>query len=339
MLLMVKYAIKNKIDMIIVAGDIFHVYNPSEKLLKVFAECISVAIKHGIIVRVISGNHDTDGINIAFESLKTIDNLYPFDNDYPMLAFYFHRQHEIAVYEEKIKGNQFVYVPWQENITEAINQANKIRVNEIVNVLVTHCAVDGALTNSDHEMKKTRVSKNMLLGWNYVALGDFHKYQNIIENVYYSGSIIKTIWDERHDRRAFNVVLIDKEIEIKKVYLPDIEFIELDVNYGMIDEYVKDKITEINGQKLENSYIKVFITGEIGLGEKVNLLKEHFIKCGAKDVRTKVVQSVVKIDGTMSDGNTDFHMNLNVLDACKMHLDKYNISDINYIKYIEKKII
>ncbi len=324
--------------MIIVAGDIFHIHNPSEKLLKIFTEFITFAVKNGVMVRVITGNHDTNGVSIAFESLKNMDNLYSFEGDNPPLAFYFHKQDEIAVYEEIIRGNQFVYVPWQENITEAIKQANEIRKNDIVNVLVTHCAVDGALTNSDHEMKKTKVTKNMLSGWNYVALGDFHKYQCIIENVFYSGSPVKYIWDERHDRRAFNVVKIDKQLDINKVYLPDIEFIELDVNYNMIDEYVKDKIIEIDGKKLENSYVKVFVTGDIGMGEKVNKLKEHFIKCGVRDVITKIVQNVKKMDGTVKGGNVDFHMNLNIVDACRMHLNKYNINDINYIKYIEKKI-
>lgn len=338
MLLMVKYAIKHHIDMIIVAGDIFHVHNPTEKMLKVLTEFISLAVKNGIMVRIITGNHDTDGINIAFESLKNMDNLYSFDGDHPMLQFYFHKQNEIAVYEEKIRGVQFLFVPWQNNMDGAINKAREIRTDVIPNVLVTHCAVDGALTNSEHEMKKTKITKKMLSGWNYVALGDFHKYQNIDENIYYSGSIVKTIWDERHDRRAFNVVIFGRQSEIKKVYLPDIEFIEIEMNYSIIDEYTKDKIQEIDGKVVENSYIKVFITGEIGFGEKINLLKEHLIKCGARDVITKIVQTVRNIDGSAVVEEMDFHMNLNVLDACKMHLEKYNISDVNYIKYIEKKV-
>lgn len=338
MLLMVKYAIKQHIDMIIVAGDIFHVHNPTEKMLKVLTEFISLAVKNGIMVRIITGNHDTDGINIAFESLKNMDNLYSFDGDHPMLQFYFHKQNEIAVYEEKIRGVQFLFVPWQNNMDGAINKAREIRTDVIPSVLVTHCAVDGALTNSEHEMKKTKITKKMLSGWNYVALGDFHKYQNIDENIYYSGSIVKTIWDERHDRRAFNVATFGRQGEIKKVYLPDIEFIEIEMNYSIIDEYTKDKIQEIDGKVVENSYIKVFITGEIGFGEKINLLKEHLIKCGARDVITKIVQTVRNIDGSAVVEEMDFHMNLNVLDACKMHLEKYNISDVNYIKYIEKKV-
>lgn len=338
MLLMVKYAIKHNIPLIIVAGDIFHTYNPTEKMLKVFTEFIKMAVKNGIMVRIITGNHDTNGISIAFESLKNMDNLYSFNSDYPPLSFYFHKQNELAVYGEIIKGIQFVYVPWQNNMIEAINEANRIRKNQIVNILVTHCAVDGALTNSDHEMKKTKITKKMLSGWNYVALGDFHKYQNIFENVYYSGSIIKTIWDERHDKRAFNYVTIGNKLEIKRINLPDVEFIELELDYKIIDEYVKDVIEGIDDRPIKNSYVKAYITGEIGIGDKVNVLKEHLIKCGATDVIIKLIQNTKNFIKEGKD-KTDFHMNLDVVDACKMYLQKQNIKDVNFIKYIEKKMI
>jgi len=340
---MIKYAVKNEIDVIFVAGDIFHVYNPSEKLLKILVWFIKLAIKNGVAVRFITGNHDTDGINYAFESLKNLAELNSFDSDYPMLAFFPLKENQSTIYTEDIKGTCVVYVPWQNNMAEVLVESRGLKSNSKPNVLITHCAVDGASTNSGYEMKRTKITKKILSGWDYVALGDFHKYQEVMPNVYYSGSIVKTVWDERHDKRSFNFVQIGDGIhnttfDVKRVNLPDDEFIEMELKYESIGEFTTESIESIDGKKIKNSYIKIFVSGEIGIGEKLNTLKLHLLKSGANDVQIKIINNVIKT----AEGNidtSDMNLNLDVHSACMMYLEQQGITDTNYKNYIEKILI
>ena len=57
-------------DRLIIAGDIFHHYNPSETLLQTFAKLISKAIQLNVKTRVIIGQHDTNGTVYSLQSLQ-----------------------------------------------------------------------------------------------------------------------------------------------------------------------------------------------------------------------------------------------------------------------------
>lgn len=344
MKLMVKYAVKNNIDVIFVAGDIFHLYSPNERLLKILVWFIKLCYKYGVAVRFITGNHDTDGINYSVESLKNLSNMYSFDTEYPMLGFYPLIPNETAIYTEQIKGTNVVYVPWQNDMAGVLHDSKDFqKKNGTPSVLVTHCAVDGASTNSGYEMKRTKITKELLSGWDYVALGDFHKYQQVFDNCYYSGSIVKTVWDERHDKRSFNYVQIQKgifnsvDVQIKRVNLPDDEFIELEMNYDTIDEYTKNVLVDVDGKKIEQSWIKVYVSGNIGIGEKLNLLKVHLMKCGASDVQIKIINNLIS-DGKKVTKSSDVKLNLDIRTACLEYMKQNKIYDENYKIYIEKKL-
>jgi DNA repair exonuclease SbcCD nuclease subunit len=338
LLRMIKYISKKTCDVkiIIIAGDIFHTYNPPENLIKLFSKFIKIAAKHGVLVRVITGNHDTNGINYAFESLANINDLTGQSN---MLKVFPIKDGQ-AIYAEIIENINFVYVPWQENLSKILREATKLRIKDKFNILTTHCAVDGALTNSDYEMKNTKITKSLLSGWDYVALGDFHTYQRIDENIYYSGNISKTVWDERHADKAFNYVEIDSltGVNINKVKLPDSEFIELKIDYKQIKEYLEDDVTEINGKAIKGSFIKLFVHNQLGYGEKVIELKKHFIKCGAMDVYFKIIKSV-EGHSVKSNDDGELNINLDLRSVCDLFLERNGIKNVNYKKYLENKIM
>lgn len=338
LLRMIKYISKKNVDvkMIIIAGDIFHIYNPSENIIKLFSKFVKIAVKNGVSVKVITGNHDTNGINYAFESLSNINDLGGYNNSFNVFPI----KNDEAIYTEIIRDVNFVYVPWQENLSQVLRKVKNKRIKDKYNVLITHCAVDGALTNSDHEMKNTKITKKILSGWDYVALGDFHSYQCLGENIYYSGNISKYVWDERHADKAFNYVEIDSVsgVKIKKVKLPDSEFIEIKIDYDQIDEYLNEKIIEVDGKKIAGSFIKLFVFNQTGYGEKVVELKKHLIKCGAMDVYFKIIKNIESYSIESNDDG-ELSINLNLKSVCDLFLERNGIDDINYIKYLENKIL
>lgn len=338
LLRMVKF-LRDKKDLelriIVLAGDIFHTYNPPEKLIRQFSKFVKIAAENNVVVRVITGNHDTNGINHSLESLSIINEIQYTQSIRLFKVFSLNKGE--AIFSESIGGINFVYVPWQENLNVVLPKAKNFKTKDELNILVTHCAVDGALTNSDFEIK-TKITKKMLSGWDYVALGDFHKYQRLGEKIFYSGSPIKTVWDERHDARAFNYIeCSDNRLTVEKVLLPDTDFIEMKMDYSQIDRYLSKKLISIDGKKIENSYIKLFITNQTGYGEKVIELKKHLLNCGANDVFYKIVKSVES--SAVKENNGELTINLDLTTLAKLYLARFEISDKNYEQYLNNKVL
>lgn len=343
--LMVKYAVKNKIKVIIIAGDIFHVSNPSEKLLKVLTKFVEIAILRGVSIRLLTGNHDTDGVNYSFESLSNIANIYTNVDKRNSKKIITLRVLPLvpgkeSIYSEIIENTNFVYVPWQENLSDVIIKSRKFKIKDKFNVLTTHGVVDKVSTNSGYLVKNKKLTTKTLSGWDYVALGDFHKNQGLGNNVYYSGSMVKTVWDERLSKRMFNVVTLDSlaGVSVKRVKIPDTEFIELKLNYSQIDKYLLDEISEINGVKILGSYIKLFITETTGYGEKIFKLKKILLGAGAADVFLKIVKKLD--DGIVKLDEDSANINLDIGDVCKSFLKKQTFDNKSeYIEYIKNKIM
>ena len=68
----VGYAIKRKIGMIVVAGDVMNVNNPDEYCLKILSSITRLCIDNKIMIRYLMGDHDTNGIDYSLESLHKI---------------------------------------------------------------------------------------------------------------------------------------------------------------------------------------------------------------------------------------------------------------------------
>ena len=327
----------NEKVLILIAGDIFHYHNPNENLLRIFSQVCRYAIDNGLILRFITGNHDTNGINFSFESIKHIFKSKKVDGELLPMKIFPLTDKKITVYIEKISNVNFVYVPWQNNLSKALELAKLKREKNCKNILVTHCCVDGAVTNSGYEMKKQKITQKTLSGWDYVALGDFHKNQNITENIWYSGSLVKMVWDERNDGKYFNVFDTNKLTEIKRLKLPDSNFIQIELKYCEIKEFIKNKIVEYNGKKIDGSFIKLIIKGKTNFGENISDVKRHLLECGAVMVNEKIITD----ERTENNNTESIDLELNIFDACIKYLK--NSLDVDkkdeYEMYINKKIM
>ncbi len=77
---------------------------------------------------------------------------------------------------------------------------------ELPAVLMFHGHVQGAWIT---ELQQARGSEQIALtpdnfeGWDYVALGDFHGYQQVAPNAWYSGATDRTSFNEEHQRKGW----------------------------------------------------------------------------------------------------------------------------------------
>jgi DNA repair exonuclease SbcCD nuclease subunit len=334
--LIIKFAIKKKVDAIIIVGDIFHNSNPDERLLRTFADIILPAIKVGIQVKIIIGNHDTDGENYALES----SNQYIGEMLTPRKQSQFlHIISGNTIYEDYVHIPQTIkltMIPWQKTMVEALNCANERKHISGRNILFAHCAVSGAEVGASNKSLKTTLGEKYFQGWDYVGLGDYHKYQKVgsplfkkSNEVYYSGSIIRMDWGERNETKAFNYVEIGDEVIIKKVKLPDIDFIELDLYYNEIEGFSYHHINPDQSiaiidsggceKKIKSSFIKIKVTGkeeEISRSKLVEF-ENFFMEKGAKNVSLSVSIKEEDFEEEEEPENFDFDFRVMSREWCE----------------------
>jgi len=97
-------------------------------------------------------------------------------------------------YYEKVEQNiNIVYVPFGDNLLKTFKSIHKYKVNILsdnINLLFTHAGLNLAVASSGKKIEGN-ITEKMLRGWDYVGLGDFHRAQDMGNNIYYSGKIRK----------------------------------------------------------------------------------------------------------------------------------------------------
>jgi exonuclease SbcD len=318
----VEFSIENKVDRLIIAGDIFHHYNPSQSLLVDFVEVILPAMEAGVEVRVILGQHDTNGTAYSLEHLHDILAGMPEDVDEGNRLQIFPMGQAYLEETMNVKGwINFHYVSWHPDMDKIIKEI-KLSKNVQTNILVTHTGVLGSKTPSGYMMEKGYLGAADLKKWDYVALGDFHNAQSINDNIHYSGSPIRFRWDEKNDALGFNFIEIDGtgKITVTKVPLGDIPMIDWEVTQKDIDEHIKDVITKIDDQSLADAVLKIKVKGKC-IDSKLLEFENHLYGLGARQVYISGEKTAVEIQ------SDELISGLSIIDVIKNEELKKDIED------------
>lgn len=169
-------------DLVLIAGDVFHVVRPSNpSILHAHTEFSRLvrALPAATVVMV-AGNHDTPRMRETGCILQLFAPL------------------GITVVEGRAKRLTF---PDLDLSVLAVPDMPARPVMEPdaaakYNILLLHGAVEGILPHTKNGITTEELSVGQ---WDYIALGDFHVYQQVAPNAYYSGSLEYTSsnpWDE-----------------------------------------------------------------------------------------------------------------------------------------------
>lgn len=291
-------AAESKADRLIIAGDIFHHYNPSEQLSKRFADLMCKAIGLGVKVRAIIGQHDTNGVSYSLQSLTAyLDNMYA-KMGTDKSDEYFKIYPSGGAYHEKIGNVAIWYVSWHKEMAGLIRNAKKQLKSGHHNVLVTHCGVLGARTPSGYMMKKGYMDPKELSAFDYVALGDFHNLQRIEGNIWYPGAPIRFRWDERDSVVGSLLVTVDNGLfNVQQVPLEDIEMIQTEMSPKEISSDLKD-LQSIGDKEINDAVIRVVVRGDISKTKLIQL-KSSLYEAGAR----RVDVTVQKVAVDLAEGN------------------------------------
>jgi DNA repair exonuclease SbcCD nuclease subunit len=214
-----KYAIKNKIENCIVAGDIFH----NKSIIHSLAMATFVDIIRdfeNIHFYLVDGNHDMskmtgDGVS----ALKALD-----------------KEKNVTVIHDTLTIDNIYMVAWNNQMMKNISK------NKNSDYLISHFGLNEGTLSSGISIKSDIGMKD-LKNYKYVLLGHYHKPQEIEQNntqLYYVGSPVQLDRGERHEVKRFldvdfeNNNILSIETEGYKKYF-QIELTESD----SIDDIVK----------------------------------------------------------------------------------------------------
>lgn len=232
--------------MVVIAGDVFHQVRPTNTaILHAYGQFarLRAALPDTEIV-MISGNHDTPRSTDTSSILRLYAplGLHVVDGEAQSLDF---PQLDLSV----------LAVPFSQNETVKLVPPGTRRFN----VLVFHGVVEGMLGPfaSPQELWSPEIPQSDLYPsqWDYIALGHYHVYRQILPNLFYSGSLDYTstnTWGDRIEEGLAGVPgkgIIEHDLETGKHTFhpiePSREFVDLPPfsARGLTTEEVNERIT------------------------------------------------------------------------------------------------
>ena len=298
---------KNKIDVLIVAGDVFDVYNPSAASQRMFYRFIHRVTTENprLQLVVVAGNHDSAArlespLPLLQEMRTEIKGIVRKQNgkiDYEhllvelknaagevealCLAVPFLRQGDYPVVETE--GN-----PYAEGVKELyarlLKYALKKRTDGQALVAVGHLLATGSeIAEKDH-------SERIIIGGLesvppesfpeqivYTALGHIHKAQRVSgrENIRYAGSPLPMSFAEKHYHHGVVKVTLDEgwAVEIEKLeYTPLVRLLSIPATEAAAPDEVLD---ELRGLELPEDEPMPYLEVKVKLSEPEPMLRQQ----------------------------------------------------------------
>ena len=224
---------EEKVDAILLAGDIYDKIYPSAEAVALFDSFLVSLVREDIKVFVISGNHDSPeriaflgeltkkaGVYLSQVYNGTIEPVHvedEFGQVHVYLLPFIKPVHVRHFYPEEDMNN---YTDAMEVVIRKMELNTKER-----NVLVAHQFVTGAQRSDSEEISVgglDHVETGVFEDFDYVALGHIHRPQNMgSAKVRYSGTPLKYSFSEWQDKKSVTIVELQEKgtMDIKEIPL------------------------------------------------------------------------------------------------------------------------
>lgn len=228
---LVSLAAENKVDALVIAGDIYDRAIPPGEAVSLFDQFLTKLSDQEIQIIMISGNHDSPerisfgehllcarGVHIAGVWNRQAKRVLLGDTEFVLLPFF------KPVREEETDSNSAVARAleryWQQEQEEGLEKQRVL----ITHFFVTDQGKEPALSESEttiHVGGLDNVEASLFDGFDYVALGHIHRCQQIGERpVWYSGSTLKYSFGEcSQEKCALLVNLEEHRAEVTRLPL------------------------------------------------------------------------------------------------------------------------
>ncbi|MGL5356727.1 MAG: metallophosphoesterase family protein [Cetobacterium sp.] len=253
---LLEIVIKENVDLILLAGDVYDTYNPSASAEKLFFDSmkqLSLNGKVGIVV--IPGNHDNPARLNAVSSLAKDCGVIIYENAFEKInvgqygPLNIYKSVEGGIFIEKDSKKLYLYslpFPSEASLNETFENVKfNVRIKEILengmalndenipSALMTHLYVAGAMGEGEVALElggSKAIAVADLPTANYIALGHVHKPMHFTEkNARYCGSPIEyRVTENKFSKKVFVVDIGASETTVKEISIK---------NYKPIQEY------------------------------------------------------------------------------------------------------
>lgn len=293
-----------KIDAVIIAGDVFDKPIPSADAVQLFDEFLNFWAELNLPVFIISGNHDSAerlafGLNIFSHNNIYISPVYngeiksiTLKDDYGNINFYllpFLKPSMVRPFfpDEEIKSH-----------TQALNIALKnllLNKNER-NILIAHQFVTGAILSDSEELNVgglDNIDAHIFNDFDYVALGHIHKPQTILrDTIRYCGSLLKYSFSETNQQKSITIIDFPTKEKITINTYPLKPLHDMRIIKGKYAE-LTNRQNYINTDT--NDYISAILTDEEDIPDAINRLRSiypNIMQLCYDNTRTKTNQTI-----------------------------------------------
>lgn len=233
-------------DLIIIAGDLFHVVRPSNLCIEqTFREFIKLRSKTNAPVVLIGGNHDSPrslDTGCILDLLRNVPGVHVVHNEYKGITIPEIDTTVFCLCHRALPGLSGL----------------KIEPNPDThyNVLTVHGTLEGIGRNFYDSVPPISRASVMHDGWDYLAFGHYHKHEKLSDNAYYSGSLEYTsfnIWEETDRAKGFIEFDLDERQVVafhksKPRDVVDLRAVEAeDMSADEINQLIQFRLDGING--------------------------------------------------------------------------------------------
>jgi DNA repair exonuclease SbcCD nuclease subunit len=213
--------IELKPDFVLHSGDLFHTVRPTNRIINFAIRQILRVVSLQIPMVIISGNHDTP-------KQRTVGSVFSFFEVLsPLLHLVYRNQYELVQVGE-VAVHAIPHCLNQEDFSQELSKM-KIGAgeNSRFNVLMLHGVVAGIKEFSMGELAEQEIPTSSLeRGFDYVALGHYHRFCQVESGGYYAGSTERLSMSELGQEKGFADVDLQKK-NVKFHPVPTREMIEL----------------------------------------------------------------------------------------------------------------
>ena len=280
--------IKNEaVDAVIIAGDIYDRSVPPAAAVSLLDEVLNtICTELGVPVLLIPGNHDgaerlrfgskqlsQAGLHIIGD-LDQITQPVILTKNGCEISFYgipyndpeSVRNHFSAEVSSHDEAHQFL-----------IEQINAVKTTDSLNVLISHCFIDGAeASESERPLSiggADRVCVDPFKTFDYVALGHLHNPQHKGEtHIRYSGSILKYSFSEQHHQKGVTLVELNPSGFQKTTHLPLVPLRDMRTLEGDLETLLQQGATDPHNQ----DYLLIRLTDQTALLEPMSKLRQVY---------------------------------------------------------------
>lgn len=211
----IDYAVKQKPDLVLHAGDLFDSVRPTNRAITVALQQILRLSQERIPFVVISGNHETPKLKETGNIFSIFDHL---EHVYPV----YHNHYEPLTIRTKKETVRIHAIPQCHNPEEFELNLKKIQIHKTsdYNILLAHGAVAGIKEFKMNEFNELFIPVNNLHEtFDYIALGHYHGYTKLQQNAFYAGSTEHLSFSEAHEQKGFLDITLGAQLKHRLIPL------------------------------------------------------------------------------------------------------------------------